>query len=64
MMDVWKENSIERPSFSQLIPVLEQMMTEDTPFYYFEQLDGSQAFGRKYYNRALFAAKETKPSNT
>ena len=46
MMDCWKEDPNERPSFSQLIPILEKMMTEDTPYYDFRQLDEKQA----YYN--------------
>ncbi|XP_073243691.1 fibroblast growth factor receptor 2-like [Porites lutea] len=42
MMDCWKEDPNERPSFAQLIPILEEMMTEDTPHYYFRLLDQSQ----------------------
>ena len=43
MMDCWKDDSIERPSFSQLILILEEMMTVDTPYYDFTLLDESQA---------------------
>ena len=42
MMDCWKEDPNERPSFVQLIPILEEMMTEDTPYYYFRLLDQNQ----------------------
>ena len=42
MIDCWKEDPNERPSFVQLIPILEKMMTEDTPYYYFRLLDQSQ----------------------
>ena len=42
MMDCWKEDPNERPSFIQLIPILEEMMTEDTPYYYFRLLDQNQ----------------------
>ncbi|XP_073243681.1 fibroblast growth factor receptor 1-like [Porites lutea] len=41
-MDCWKEDANERPSFAQLIPILEEMMTEDTPYCYFRLLDQSQ----------------------
>ena len=43
MMDCWKDDPIERPSFSQLILILEEMMTVDTPYYDFTLLDESQA---------------------
>ena len=42
MMDCWKEDPNERPSFVQLVPILEEMMTEDTPYYYFRLLDPNQ----------------------
>ncbi|CAH3182955.1 unnamed protein product, partial [Porites lobata] len=42
MMDCWKEDPTERPSFVQLVPILEEMMTEDTPYYYFRLLDQNQ----------------------
>ncbi|CAH3159732.1 unnamed protein product [Porites evermanni] len=41
-MDCWKEDPNERSSFAQLIPILEEMMTEDTPYYYFRLLDQNQ----------------------
>lgn len=43
MMDCWKDDPNERPSFSQLILILEEMMTVDTPYYDFTLLDVSQA---------------------
>ena len=43
MMDCWKDDPIERPSFSQLILILEEMMTVDMPYYDFTLLDESQA---------------------
>ena len=51
MMDCWKDDPNQRPSFSQLIPILEEMMTVDTPYYEFTLLDESQA----YYNVASAA---------
>ena len=42
MMECWKEDPNERPSFSQLIPILEEMMTEDTPYYCFKLLDRNE----------------------
>ena len=43
MMDCWKDDPNGRPSFSQLILILEEMMTVDTPYYDFTLLDESQA---------------------
>ena len=42
MMDCWKEDPTKQPSFVQLVPILEEMMTEDTPYYYFRLLDQNQ----------------------
>ena len=47
MMNCWKADPNERPSFSQLIPILEEMMTEDTPYYDFQLLDQNQACYRE-----------------
>ena len=33
MLDCWKEEPNERPSFEQLIPKLETMMTKDNPYF-------------------------------
>ncbi|XP_078344448.1 uncharacterized protein LOC144630040 [Oculina patagonica] len=43
MLDCWKEDPEERPSFEQLISTLETMMTVDTPYYDFEKLDETKA---------------------
>ena len=44
MLDCWKDDPVDRPTFSQLIPTLEQMMTADTPYYDFSQVDESEPF--------------------
>ena len=33
MLDCWKEEPDERPSFEQLISALETMMEKDTPYF-------------------------------
>ena len=48
----------ERPTFEQLIVQLEEMMTKDTPYFYFEKLDETEA----YYNEAIFNSNETSGS--
>ena len=42
MLDCWNDDPNERPSFSEMIPTLERMMTADTPYYDFTLLDESQ----------------------
>ena len=42
MLDCWRDDPNERPSFTEMIPTLEQMMTADTPYYDFTLLDESQ----------------------
>ena len=54
MLDCWKEVPDERPTFEQLIVQLEQMMTTDTPYFDFEELDESEA----YYNEAVSDSNE------
>ena len=49
MMNCWKADPNERPSFSQLIPILEEMMTEDTPYYHFQLLDQNQPCYREAF---------------
>jgi len=44
MLDCWKDDPVDRPTFSQLISTLEQMMTADTPYYDFSQVDESEPF--------------------
>ena len=58
MLDCWKEVPDERPTFDQLIVTLEQMMTTDTPYFDFEELDKSEA----YYNEAFSDSNETSGS--
>jgi len=42
MLDCWKEDPDERPTFAQLVSTLEEMLESDTPYYHFPQLDESQ----------------------
>ena len=58
MLDCWKEEPDERPTFKQLIVQLEQMMTTDTPYFDFEKLDESEA----YYNHSFSHSNETSSS--
>ena len=44
MLDCWKDDPVDRPTFSKLISTLEQMMTADTPYYDFSQVDESEPF--------------------
>ena len=55
MLDCWKENPDERPSFEQLKTTLETMMTVDTPYYDFNKHDETKA----YYNEAYSDSAET-----
>jgi len=54
MLDCWKDDPVDRPTFSQLISTLEQMMTVDTPYYDFSQVDESEPF---YSNAAADTSK-------
>jgi len=42
MLDCWKDDPDERPTFAQLVSTLEEMLESDTPYYHFPQLDESQ----------------------
>jgi len=45
MLDCWKDDPDDRPTFAQLASTLEQMMmTADTPYYDFSQVDESEPF--------------------
>ena len=55
MLDCWRDDPNERPSFSEMIPTLEQMMTADTPYYDFTLLDESQ----ECYNDQCPSTSET-----
>ena len=43
MLNCWKEDPSERPTFEELISTLEEMMTRDTPYYDFDKLDEMDA---------------------
>ncbi|XP_022786878.1 platelet-derived growth factor receptor alpha-like isoform X2 [Stylophora pistillata] len=43
ILECWKEDPSERPTFRDLIPTLEEMMTKDTPYYDFDKLDENDA---------------------
>ena len=58
MLDCWKENPDERPSFEQLKSTLETMMTVDTPYYDFTKHDEAKA----YYNEAYADSEWTRSS--
>ena len=55
MLDCWRDDPNERPSFSEMITTLEQMMTADTPYYDFTLLDESQ----ECYNDQCPSTSET-----
>ena len=43
MMDCWKDGPDERPTFTQLISIMEEMMTTDTPYYDLSKTDESES---------------------
>ncbi|KAL9987753.1 hypothetical protein ACROYT_G002109 [Oculina patagonica] len=49
MLDCWKEDPDERPSFKQLISTLETMMTADTPYHDFNKHDEAKACYNEAY---------------
>ncbi|XP_078357420.1 uncharacterized protein LOC144642321 isoform X2 [Oculina patagonica] len=49
MLDCWKLDPDERPSFEQLISILETMMTEDTPYHDFNKHDEAKACYNEAY---------------
>ena len=44
MLDCWKEEPNERPTFENTTRLLEEMMQEDTPYLDFESLDESKEY--------------------
>ncbi|XP_078373558.1 uncharacterized protein LOC144657125 [Oculina patagonica] len=48
MLECWKEDPRRRPTFEQIVGLLEAMMMRDTPYFDFNQLDESHS----YYNVA------------
>jgi len=48
MLDCWQDDPRRRPTFEQIVASLEVMMTRDTPYFDFNQLDESHS----YYNIA------------
>ena len=55
MLDCWKEDPDERPTFAQLIATLEEMMTTDTPYYDFNLVDEKEP----YYDDAFPSTSKT-----
>jgi len=48
MLDCWQDDPTRRPTFEQIMASLEVMLTRDTPYFDFNQLDESHS----YYNVA------------
>jgi len=48
MLNCWQVDPRRRPTFDQIVASLEVMMTRDTPYFDFNQLDESHS----YYNIA------------
>ena len=48
MLNCWQGDPRRRPTFDQIVASLEVMMTRDTPYFDFNQLDESHS----YYNIA------------
>ena len=46
MLDCWQGDPRRRPTFEQIVASLEVMMTRDTPYFDFNQLDETHS----YYN--------------
>ena len=60
MLDCWKHDPNERPTFAQLILTLERMMTVDTPYYDFSNLDETEP----YYSNVVDSTSETEELDT
>ena len=46
MMECWKQNPDERPSFQELVERLEQLMLQDVEYFDFNKVDET----KDYYN--------------
>ena len=55
MLDCWKEDPDERPTFTELIATLEEMMTADTPYSDFSLVDEKET----YYDDAFASTSKT-----
>ena len=60
MLDCWKHNLDERPTFAQLISTLEKMMTADTPYYDFSNLEETEPC----YSETAASTSETEELDT
>lgn len=61
MLDCWKDDPDERPPFAQLISTLEKMMTADTPYYDFSQLDETEpCYSNAFANTSKTVEPDTK----
>jgi len=55
MLGCWKHDPDERPTFAHLISTLERMMTADTPYYDFNNLDETE----QCYSNVVASTGET-----
>ena len=55
VLECWKEDPSERPTFDQATKTLEKMMTVGTPYMDFDLLDESKA----YYNENICEEEAT-----
>ena len=44
MLDCWKQNSDERPSFQELLERLEQLMLQEVDYFDFNKVDESKDY--------------------
>ena len=56
MLECWRDDPHERPTFAELIKTLENMMTVDTPYFDPNQLDESEPY---YSNTAAVSVSKT-----
>ena len=60
MLGCWKRDPDERSTFAQLISTLERMMTADTPYYDFSNLDETE----QCYRNVVASTSETEELDT